>query len=71
MGFKNLVCCNLCVSSDGFVEQLEVSNTSDLYLSVLEMLYRYNPAKHLHLMQTYGKTSMTEHQFCQILGKCD
>ncbi len=59
----------LCVSSDGFVEQLEVANTSDLYLSTLEMLNRYNPAKHLHLMQTLGNTSMTEHQFCQILGK--
>ena len=69
VGFKNLVCCNLCVSSDGFVEQLEVSNTSDLYLRTLEMLNRYNPAKHLHLMQTLGNTSMTEHQFCQILGK--
>lgn len=33
------------------------------------MLNRYNPAKHLHLMQTLGNTSMTEHQFCQILGK--
>lgn len=69
VGFKNLVCCNLCVSSDGFVEQLEVMNTSDLYLRVLEMLNRYNPAKHLHLMQTLGNTYMTEHQFCQILGK--
>lgn len=69
VGFKNLVCCNLCVSSDGFVEQLEVSNTSDLYLRTLEMLNRYNPAKCLHLMQTLGNTSMTEHQFCQILGK--
>lgn len=69
VGFKNLVCCNLCVSSDGFVEQLEVMNTSDLYLRVLEMLNLYNPAKHLHLMQTLGNTYMTEHQFCQILGK--
>ena len=69
VGFKNLVCCNLCVSSDGFVEQLEVMNTSDLYLRVLEMLNRYNPAKHLHLMQTIGNTTMSEHQFCQILGK--
>lgn len=69
VGFKNLVCCNLCVSSDGFVEQLEVMNTSDLYLRVLEMLNRYNPAKHLHLMQTLGNTTMSEHQFCQILGK--
>ena len=27
------------------------------------------PAKHIHLMQTLGNTSMTEHQFCQLLGR--
>lgn len=69
VGFRNLVCCNLCVSSDGYVGQLEVSNTTDLFRSVLDMLHNYNPARHIHLMQTLGNTSMTEHQFCQILGK--
>ena len=69
IGFKNLVCTNLCVSSDGYVEQLEVSSLHDLRMRVLEMLEKYDPAKHLHLMQTLGDTYMTEHQFCQILGK--
>lgn len=69
VGFRNLVCCNLCVSSDGYVGQLEVSNTTDLFRSVLDMLHNYNPARHIHLMQTLGNTTMTEHQFCQILGK--
>lgn len=69
VGFRNLVCCNLCVSSDGYVGQMEVSNTADLYRNVLDMLHNYNPAKHIHMMQTLGNTYMTEHQFCQILGK--
>lgn len=69
VGFRNRVCCNLCVSSDGYVGQLEVSNTADLYRNVLDMLHNYNPAKHIHLMQMLGNTYMTEHQFCQILGK--
>lgn len=69
IGFKNLVCTNLCVSSDGYVEQLEVTNIHDLRMRVLEMLEHYNLAKHLHLMQTLGETSMSEHHFCQILGK--
>lgn len=69
VGFRNLVCCNLCVSSDGYVGQLEVSNTADLYRNVLDMLHNYNPAKHIHMMQALGNTYMTEHQFCQILGK--
>ena len=69
VGFKNMVCCNLCVYTDGYLSNLEVSNTCDLYRSVLEMFHAYNPAKHIHLMQMLGNSYLTEHQFAQILGK--
>lgn len=69
VGFKNMVCCNLCVYTDGYLGNLEVSSTNDLFRSVLEMFNRYDPAKHLHLMQTLGNSYLTEHQFAQILGK--
>ena len=69
IGFKNLVCCNLCVSTDGYLGQLEVSDTKDLFRSVLEMFNKYDAAKHIHLMQTLGNATMSEHQFCQILGR--
>ncbi len=69
VGFKNMICCNLCVYTDGYLGNLEVSSTSDLFRSVLEMFNRYDPAKHIHLMQTLGNSYLTEHQFCQILGK--
>ena len=51
------------------MSNLEVSNTCDLYRSVLEMFHAYNPAKHIHLMQQLGNACMSEHQFAQILGK--
>lgn len=69
VGFKNMVCCNLCVYTDGYLGNLEVSSTGDLFRSVLEMFNHYNPAKHIHLMQTLGNSYLTEHQFAQILGK--
>ena len=69
VGFKNMVCCNLCVYTDGYLGNLEVSSTNDLFRSVLEMFNRYDPAKHIHLMQTLGNSYLTEHQFAQILGK--
>lgn len=69
VGFKNIVCCNLCVYTDGYLGNLEVSSTNDLFRSVLEMFNRYDPAKHIHLMQTLGNSYLTEHQFAQILGK--
>ena len=63
------VCTNLCVSTDGYLSCLEVTNTRDLYQAVLEMFHKYDAAKHIHLMQSLGNTSMTEHQFCQLLGR--
>ena len=69
IGFKNQVCCNMCIFTDGYKDDLRVSNTSELYRSALELFNNYNPAKHLHLMQQLGNTSMSQHQFCQILGK--
>ena len=67
--FKNQVCCNMCIFTDGYKDDLRVNNTSELYRSALELFNNYNPAKHLHLMQQLGNTSMSEHQFAQILGK--
>lgn len=69
VGFKNMVCCNLCVYTDGYLGNLEVSSTNDLFRSVLEMFNHYDLAKHIHLMQTLGNSYLTEHQFAQILGK--
>jgi hypothetical protein len=69
IGFSCQVCTNLCISTDGYASSIEFTNTRDLYLAVLELFNRYNPAKHIHLMQSLGNTCMTEHQFCQLLGK--
>lgn len=69
IGFKNQVCCNMCIFSDGYKDDLRVSSTTDLYREALELFNNYNIAKQIHLMQQLGNTSMTEHQFCQILGK--
>ena len=69
IGFKNTVCCNLCIFTDGYKGELRVSSTSELYKSVLEMFHQFNPAKQIHLMQQLGNSSLSEHQLCEILGK--
>ena len=69
IGFKNQVCCNMCIFTDGNRDDLRVSNTTGLYRAALELFNSYNPAKHLHLMQSLGDTSMSEHQFATLLGK--
>ena len=59
----------LALGKHGYLGNLEVSSTNDLFRSVLEMFNHYDPAKHIHLMQTLGNSYLAEHQFAQILGK--
>ena len=69
IGFKNLVCCNMCVFTDGYKGELRASSTRELYRQVLELFQNFNPAKQIHLMQQLCNSSLTEHQFCQIIGR--
>lgn len=69
VGFKNMVCCNMCVSTDGYKSEIKVMNTQSLFKAVMELLQFYNPEKHTRQMQNLLSSSMTEHQFAQFLGK--
>ena len=69
VGFKNMVCCNMCVSTDGYKREIKVMNTQSLFKAVMELLQLYNPEKHTRQMQNLLSSSMTEHQFAQFLGK--
>ena len=69
IGFKNMVCCNMCISTDGLCEEIKVMNTSDLMTKVIELIVSYNAQKHLDLMRSFQHHSLTESQFAQFLGK--
>lgn len=69
IGFKNMVCCNLCVSTDGFREELRALNCNELLNKVIQMFQLYDVSKHLQLMNTFKNYSLTEHQFAQLAGK--
>lgn len=69
IGFKNLVCCNLCVSSDGYKAELKAMSCSDLFNSVVKLFQEYNIDRHLSYMKSYKDSYMTESQFAQFLGK--
>ena len=69
IGFKNLVCCNMCVSSDGYKSELKAMSTTDLFNSVMRLFQEYNIAKHLYYMSAYKDSYMTEKQFAMFLGK--
>ena len=69
IGFKNLVCCNLCVSTDGLKSDLRVISVQDLFDATVRLFEAYNTDAHLRLMSNMLNYSLTEHQFAQLIGK--
>lgn len=70
IGFKNMVCCNLCVSTDGYKASIRVMESAALLSSAVELFRSYDMTKHLKLMEAFQGCRMTESQFAQFLGKC-
>ena len=70
IGFKNMVCCNLCVSTDGYKASLRVMDASAMLSSAIELFRGYDMEKHLAIMSAYRECGMSESQFAQFLGKC-
>jgi len=69
IGFKNLVCTNLCISTDGYADELRVTHIGELQSKVLDLFHSYNVNAHLRDMHNLGKYYLTEHQFAQLIGK--
>lgn len=69
IGFQNKVCCNLCVSSDGFVEEMRVTSYTELQQKVTQIIQNYNAEQHLEDMKSLTSSYLTEHQFAQLIGK--
>lgn len=70
IGFKNLVCTNLCVSSDGIVEELRATSLEELKAKTLELLGNYEMNNHINSLRALNEQSLTEQQFAKFLGKC-
>ena len=69
IGFKNLVCCNLCVSTDGYKEEIRAMSHLELLQQIISLFQSYNVSRHLQLMNSFNRHSLTEHQFAQLIGK--
>lgn len=69
IGFKNSVCCNLCVSTDGYLEELKADSLSELKLKVAALLHQYNIQQHLTALDSLGDYELTQKQFCQFIGR--
>lgn len=69
IGFQNKVCCNLCISTDGFLEEMRVASTEELYNKALKTMQNYNAENHLMEMKELTYDYLSEHQFAQLIGR--
>lgn len=69
IGFKNMVCCNLCVSTDGYSSCMKAMEPEGLLSSAINLFRGYNMDRHLREMQAFQQYGLTEAQFAQLLGR--
>ncbi len=69
-GFKNMVCTNMCVSTDGYMGDLRVKNLDMLYNGILSLLRDFNAVQMAAEMQQFQQHILSEQQFAQLIGRC-
>jgi hypothetical protein len=70
IGFQNKVCTNLCVWSDGLMNDVRVKTLDELKVHIKVLLEKYKHGFHLHHLDKLTQHSITEQQFAQLIGRC-
>ena len=70
IGFKNTVCCNMCIWTDEYMSDVRVKNLGQLKAVIRTLLESYNQNYHLHHLTKLKEFSITEHQFAHLIGRC-
>jgi len=69
IGYKNMVCVNLCISTDGCKTDIRVRQTYELMDRVNELLTGFQSDKQLVQLSQLNDTILTESQFAQLIGR--
>lgn len=69
IGFKNFVCTNLCLNTDGYKSELFVSTIPELITSAFKLFKSYDLANHISQLEQLNQHYLNENQLAQILGK--
>lgn len=70
IGFKNTVCTNSCIWTDGYMSDLRVKNINQLKAAIKTLLMGYNQNLHLFHLSKLADYSLTENQIAQVIGRC-
>ena len=69
VGFQNKVCTNLCISTDGLLDDLRVSSVHELGEKINLLINQYDKKEHLRKMQKMNDFFLNENQFAHLIGK--
>lgn len=70
VGFKNTVCTNLCVWTDGYMGELKVRSIGQLKGCIRSLIENYSASYHMHSMRKLTDYSLSETQFATLVGRC-
>jgi len=69
VGFKNWVCVNLCVSTDGLQGDLRARTTQELLNRAFQLFAMFNAQKQMNTLRNLADYALNEHQFAQLIGR--
>lgn len=69
IGFQNKVCCNLCISTDGFKSEVKVRTVAELAKEAFNLFGEFNVYKNIETLNRLPMTGLSETQFAQVIGR--
>jgi len=69
IGFQNMVCCNLCISTDGFKSELRASEISELGSKINSLLHSYQKDQQIEEMKSLENQYLNEREFAHLIGR--
>lgn len=69
IGFKNAVCTNLCISTDGLNAEIKVANVQELQTKIRALILNYKKERYLGNMERMSGFALNQEQVAHLLGK--
>jgi hypothetical protein len=69
IGFKNSVCFNLCISTDGMKDELRVGSVRDLMVKAFELFSSFSPTEMVSRLTHLQEYNLSESQFAHLVGR--
>jgi Domain of unknown function, B. Theta Gene description (DUF3871) len=69
IGFKNWVCTNLCISTDGFSADIRVRSLHELVEEIFKLFSNYDANRDMKSLAGLHNYALAERQFAQLIGR--